>query len=881
MAALDEVPAAGGLGECAALVRSAEALRSSAPELAVQLVRRAVVVGAADLASAGDLPDQVRSLATSLAMRARAVLSAGLVRVSHYADAIEPSLSALSLAESAGDDDLALSVRLDLAACAREVGEPLLGCAILRPVLESPLARPSVRAVALGRLVGCLAHVARRDDVEDALTEADRLLGADDGLSSDLRRIERVRLSVRAAAYHRWYGDTEDAIDAAREALGQLNRLRGSRPETTRLRAQLVLELTCALLDDGDLSEAESVAAPLLDEPARATSAAALGQLMLAVATRIHLPAGRVERGRALLDQAAQLGTRHTLDGILADALTTISHLDEQAGLTTEALDAARTARAADHRRLRATARAARRLLVVVGAARDWNATAASTLLTTLLTSTHPRTTTAPEPMSHHAAPPADPAAERPPAAHTAPTPVALSEDQSASHAAAQVALSGGPSSASHAAGEVALSGGPASSSHVSPQVALSEDQSASHAAAQVALSGGPSSASHAAGEVALSGGPASSSHVSPQVALSEDQSASHAAAQVALSGGPSSASHAAAQVALPGEQSSSQFLAHAPLNGMPPEHATAEDRHPSRASLTRQAAEQPASSLAASPSQSEGDHSSPEPAADLLDREGLYRRLHAVRNGERPVALALVRLAENGTHPGVNLTGLADRLRDLVPANAELAHSDGAELAVILPSTTKDQAEEFARTIRDTALRADWLTQANARGISTGVGQSNPDAPSVDVAALLSSARHALTPPEPHRRPGERTQPIPALAHSPEPTFHDTADTLRIGRTIIDSLSIPEGSGGKRRAATGVHPVPTPAPASDSAPAADLGPSGAPAAPSFAPGAGSAPGPTSTSGVGPSGVPVSSAAGSGAASVGGVGASGVGVSSA
>ena len=298
--------------------------------------------------------------ATSLSMRAQAVLASGLVRMSHYVDAVEPAFAALALAEGEGAADVAAAARLDLAACSREVGEPLLGCALLRPVLESTQLSPSVRAVALGRLVGCVAHVGRRDDIEDALTEADRLLAADDGLSPDARRLERARLSVRAAAYHRWYGDTEDAADAAREGLTQLNRVRGLRPETARLRAQLVLELVCALLDEGALEEAASVSEAVLAEPVRATSAAAVGRLMLAVSTRVHLPSGRVDRGRGLLDQAVWVADRHGLDGLLADVLTAVSQLDEAAERTAEALESLRSARAAEQRRLRAMSQAAR-----------------------------------------------------------------------------------------------------------------------------------------------------------------------------------------------------------------------------------------------------------------------------------------------------------------------------------------------------------------------------------------------------------------------------------------------------------------------------------------------------------------------------------------
>src|SRR6266511_3765026 len=105
---------------------------------------------------------------------------------------------------------------------------------------------------------------------------------------------------------------------------------------------------------------------------------------MLALATRVHLPAGEVERGRSLVDQAAWLAERHSLDSVLADALTEVSRLDEHAGRPKEALEAMRTARAAEQRRMRAVARAARHLLLQVTAnqgARDTSQQAVAGLL--------------------------------------------------------------------------------------------------------------------------------------------------------------------------------------------------------------------------------------------------------------------------------------------------------------------------------------------------------------------------------------------------------------------------------------------------------------------------------------------------------------------
>ncbi|MFL6125522.1 hypothetical protein [Actinophytocola sp.] len=657
----------GGLSECAALVRSAEALRTSAPELSVQLARRALLIGATDISSSTTNAGEARTLS----MRAQAVLAAGLVRISQHVGAVEPGFAALALAESGGALVLAAELRLDLASCAQEVGEPLLGGALLRPVLEATQAPPSVRAAALGCLVGCLAHAARRDDIEDALAEADRLLAADDGMSPDARRMERARLAVRSAAYHRWYGDNEDAVSAARDGLVLLERLhRALRPESDRLRARLVLELVCALLDEGELYEAAQAARPTVDEPVRATSAESVGQLMLAVATRVHLPAGDVDRGRGLVDQAAWLAERHHLDSLLADALTELSRLDEQAGRTKEALEAMRSARAAEQRRMRAVARAARHLLVQVGAGqgvRDVTRQSVAALLRQL--------------------------------AHPAGVPVAMAP----------------------------------------PPV--------------------------------------------PQT-----------------------------------------------TSTLPPPRTSSEPHTPPMAG-----------EVSGSVAERTG----------LLNREDLVKRLRSVRKGERPVALTLVRFEPNNDDPEQDrgpdtgiMVGLADKVRDMAPENAELARSDGGELAVFMPHTTRDQAEEFAATIRETATKSDWLADGTGKdlSISTSVVQSDPPTPDtespMDPAVMLTAARDALTsgkqqpapqdflvetkaalsnlrqqtstPPQPPSavEPTPSAEPPPSALTDEPPTRPLTATRppaaappLTAGRSILNSLSIPTGSGGRRRA--------------------------------------------------------------------------------
>jgi hypothetical protein len=648
VAAWNELPPTGGSTECEALVEFAERLRWSAPELVVQYARRALTT---DAGADGQV-----------VVKAQAVLTAALHRLGRYADAVEPALVALRNADQSGVPDFASAVQLDLAGCARGLGEPLLGCAILRPVLDSTGVRPATRAGAIAHLVACAAHIGRRDDLEDALAEADRLYAADDGLDPDSRRLRRALLAVCTSAYHRRHGETEDAAQAAHDGLGLLARLRDPNLEGGQVRARLTVELVCSLLDEGGLTEADEVAAAVLAEPVRAAAAPAMGRLLLVMASRLRLPAGQVEQGRSLLDQAAWIGERHDLDWLVSDALSAIALLEEQSAKPVEALRALRTSHAAKDRHRRAVDSARRQLMIEFGMA-DLPIDAVNLLLRTALRPSSavpvaPVATPAPAVAPVAAVPPrpSAPAATPPPAAPSAPLP--------------------------------------------------------------------------------------------------------------------------AARTPTPARQ-------------------PAPDR-PAEAS--------------APPAEPETDA-----ATGLLTREGLSRRLQAVRTANRPVALTLVRLEPVegegaaagsvaptegglGDRPGAEppaepppdaLATLADRVRDMAPRDAELARSDGQELAVLLPHTTRDEAEEFAATIRESAIESDWLTEANGQevSISTGVAESGAELTGEDADSLLTAARETLT-------PADRDRPAAAAPHAADQPVADLTED-----SFLTTLAIPRSSGGRRRA--------------------------------------------------------------------------------
>jgi GGDEF domain-containing protein len=442
--------------------------------------------------------------------------------------------------------------------------------------------------------------------------------------------MERALLAARTSAYHRRHGETEDAVDAARVGLSLLARLRDSRMEGGRAFALLSLELVGALLDDGQLAEAEHAADPVLARPVRTAAAPSVGRLLLAIATRVLLPSGRVEAGRGLLDHAEWIAERHGIDWLLADALTTRADLEERAAKPVEALHALRSAHAAEHRRRRSIDAAKRRLVIEFGLGEP-----AVDLVSSLL-----------------------------------------------------------------------------------------------------------------------------------------------------------------------------RNVVRAPIGVAPLARST-----------------QPASGAPGEAPQAKPDPPETDAATGLLTREGLSRRLRAVRRADRPVALTLVRLepvdaagraADTPASPTARppsdagsptaapdaLATLAGRVRDIAPEDAELARSDGSELAVLLPHTTRDQAEEFAATIRESAIESDWLAEAS---ISTGVAQSDADPATEDDAdSLLTAARETLTTAE-----RDRPEPEPAEPDRVGPE-HDRAEGDRADGDGAEHPTEPDPAGHEGTGSGRVEPDPT-----------------------------------------------------------------------
>jgi hypothetical protein len=329
-------------------------LRWRAPEVALLFAERAGAVAKL----AGDGPDR---------LRAEATVVVASCRVGQQLSVVERGIAAVRLAERQSDTATMAMLRVELAGCARTAGVPLVGAAVLRPVLTSDAVRPSVRADALVQMVGCLAQLADAAVLDEALGEADRLYAEDRDIDSDSRVVLRALLRSVASGEQRRRGDARAAVDAAQEGADLLGSLNRPSADNGEVGARVALRLVHGLLDLGRMDEAATIAGTELARPVRAPAATAVGWLGLAMAVRKHLAAGAPAPALALLRDAAELAERHRLSSLRAEALTTLSDAHERVGQLADALDCLRTAQGVRLRWARAVYAARTKLVGAFG----------------------------------------------------------------------------------------------------------------------------------------------------------------------------------------------------------------------------------------------------------------------------------------------------------------------------------------------------------------------------------------------------------------------------------------------------------------------------------------------------------------------------------
>jgi diguanylate cyclase (GGDEF)-like protein len=313
-------------------------LRWRAPELSLVLSERASALAT----SRRDESERLR--AETLAVFA-------LNRLDKGPQAVERAVSALKAAEAGNHVDLAWRLRVELASSARAAGVPLTGFGVLKPVLRADGVPADVRAAALVALTDCLVLIGRSKELTDALDQADQLYGDDIALDHDAKLLSRALLRASAARQHRRWGDLRSAVAVARDGLALLDGLSDTAADSGYVAGHLVLELVCALMDSEQLADAVAAARDLLERPVRAPSAAPVGWLKLALATRVHLPAGRTNIANDLLLDVADIAARHQLDPLLSESMLALSHVHEMAGQLAEALACLRSAHTAERRR--------------------------------------------------------------------------------------------------------------------------------------------------------------------------------------------------------------------------------------------------------------------------------------------------------------------------------------------------------------------------------------------------------------------------------------------------------------------------------------------------------------------------------------------------
>ncbi|MGW7535146.1 hypothetical protein [Amycolatopsis sp. NPDC054798] len=334
------VAGGGTLADLGRLLDRADSLRFRAPELSLVLGERSAALAEA----AG---------ADGHWIRAEALVVSARVRTGARTSTVGRAVAALRAAEHAGYSTTAARLRVDLAVCARSLGVPLMGLAALRPVLSEDVP-PSLRAEALCHLVGCLAQFGRKAELDRVLVEADRLLVADDSLDADDRLLMRALLRNGTAAHRRRHGDLTAAADAARTGLGFLEKMDRPGDDGGLVRIRLVLQLVSTLLDRGDADMAYDIAEPMLREPVRAAGVAPAAWLRLAVATRIHLPAGAGDAAAELVGEAVAATDRHGLAAVTARLWLELAQIEERFGSAEEAIGCLHRARAAEHVHTRA-----------------------------------------------------------------------------------------------------------------------------------------------------------------------------------------------------------------------------------------------------------------------------------------------------------------------------------------------------------------------------------------------------------------------------------------------------------------------------------------------------------------------------------------------
>jgi hypothetical protein len=242
---------------------------------------------------------------------------------------------------------------LELASAARILGEPAVGVAALRELLADNDTPPATRASALVQVVGCVAQQGWQLELDAALVSADALYSKDSEVDDETTRVQRAQLRVVTSERCRRVGRHEQALRAVSEGLELLGGAHEAVAGGGYVGTLLVREQILNYLSVGQPVRARAAATGVLNQGVRATAATARGWIDYALATRVFLPAGDIARAQSHIQDAVRAARKFELHGLLAESLTTLSELQEQAGDALGALSSVREAGVARQERVR------------------------------------------------------------------------------------------------------------------------------------------------------------------------------------------------------------------------------------------------------------------------------------------------------------------------------------------------------------------------------------------------------------------------------------------------------------------------------------------------------------------------------------------------
>lgn len=296
------------------------------------------------------------------ALLAEGWLVHGLAAVGRGAAAVPRAVAALGDAVRHGHRPAEARLRVGLASVARELGDGDSARALLDPVLGREISDPELAADAHIEAVRCGGRGA-----EGLLAAADLAMGHIRRLRGEQVELGLAALDAALANRHRAARSARAAAARAREGLRRLLGDPGSGsdldPISPHIAAWLNLELTLALLDDGQTDTARRVAEPALTWSGRPAALVPLTRLRLALAQRAYLPVGENEAALRAVGWAAGVVGEQDLPGLEADCQSLLAEVHEQRGALPDALMASRRA----HQALRMHSARVEQALVLLG----------------------------------------------------------------------------------------------------------------------------------------------------------------------------------------------------------------------------------------------------------------------------------------------------------------------------------------------------------------------------------------------------------------------------------------------------------------------------------------------------------------------------------